>query len=73
VRVSAGEVYEALDAKLNRPVAIKLLKGGAFRTLVDLQDMEPGEGLSVSPDGEWLLFVVMTRTSDLVLVENFRS
>lgn len=45
-------------------------ESGEIKTIVDIQDI--GEGISVSPDGQSLLYTERSQTnSDIMLVENF--
>ncbi len=37
-----------------------------------LQDLWVDEGLSVSPDGKWLLYSGGIFTSDIMMIDNFR-
>ncbi len=59
-----GEVYLARDQKLRRDVAIKVLPEKLALSSV---------GLSVSPDGQWIIYPQNDVVgSDIILVENFR-
>ena len=45
---------------------------GGSSTVTVLEDPPAGWGLSVSPDGRWILYVRRESESDIMLVENFR-
>ena len=43
------------------------------RKIFDVEkDFDPGGGLSVSPDGHWILYSQVEHGGDILLVENFR-
>jgi Tol biopolymer transport system component len=45
---------------------------GSIRTVAELEHPPHWGGMSVSPDGRWILYVKTESQSDLMLVENFR-
>jgi hypothetical protein len=57
-----GALIESFSLKNSETTPLHSLENG----------IEIGMGLTVSPDGQWILFTRMEATADLMLVENFR-
>ena len=69
-----GVVWKARDTRLERVVALKLLPAAKTADPARRQRFVQEAGLSVSPDGRWLLYSQVDGApgSDLMVVENFR-
>jgi hypothetical protein len=78
VRFCDWTVFERGICYLNREAepgpAIELFEFGSGQVsrVAVLEEQPSPWGLSVSPDGRWILYVREESTSDLMLVENFR-